>query len=104
MAAIVDKNTIVSLGMNKARSDPGFQSLSRDRIKSYVHAEYDCLNNVDVHSRHVMYVVRVDRKGRYAQSRPCEMCQEAIRRAGIRRVVYTVPGGIQAEDFMNGRE
>lgn len=94
VAALVDKNKIISLGMNKAQSSPGFYKLSNNQKKQYIHAEYDCLNNVLDCSRLTMYVVRVDNNGRLAQSKPCPICQRAINTAGIKRVVYSVNNGM----------
>lgn len=95
VAALADKNKIVSLGMNKALSDPGFYKLSRSQKKQYVHAEYDCLNNMGTGlGRLTMYVVRVDLNGELAQSKPCPICQRAIEAAGVGRVIHTAERGI----------
>lgn len=96
VAALADKSTIVSLGMNKARSDPGFFRLSNNPKKCYVHAEFDCLNNMcsDL-SRLTMYVVRIDLNGDLAQSKPCPICEKALRQHNVKRVVHTITNGIK---------
>ena len=94
VAALVSRNTIVSLGMNKAKSDPGFFELSKDRRKQYVHAEWDCLNGIENAHKYTMYVVRVDKNGQLANSKPCKICQQAIDGAGIKRVVHSTNRGI----------
>lgn len=95
VAALVDKNKIISLGLNKAQSDPGFYKLSQNQKKQFIHAEWDCLNNVGTDcSRLSLYVVRVNKNGELAQSKPCLICQKLITKTGIKRVVYTVNNGI----------
>lgn len=95
VAALVDKNKIISLGMNQAKSSPGFHKLSSSQKKQYIHAEYSCLKGAGEDcSRNTLYVVRVNRKGDYADSKPCEYCQKEIDKANVGRVVYTVDGGL----------
>lgn len=41
-----------------------------------------------------LYVARLDRRGLWADCRPCPACTLAIRMAGIALVTYTSPSGI----------
>ena len=96
VAALACRNTIVSIGMNKAHSDPGFYRLSRSQDKQYIHAEYDCLNNMPEDcSKYALYVMRVDRRGKWAMSKPCPICERAIRERRIARVVHTINNGVR---------
>lgn len=40
-----------------------------------------------------IYVVRVNSEGKYRNSKPCEMCQEAMRFCGVNRVFYSTEFG-----------
>jgi len=38
----------------------------------------------------ILYVSRVNNMGQEMMSKPCENCQQEIKRAGIRKIVYTI--------------
>lgn len=52
------------------------------------HAEFRLSRKLDF-GVGVVFVVRVDRLGRWANSRPCAACQVALRSKGVRKVVFT---------------
>ena len=37
-----------------------------------------------------VYVARVGKRGDFKMSKPCPMCESALRHVGIRRVIYTI--------------
>ncbi len=108
---VVNKN-IIHMGLNQKKSHP--EQLKFRRPLKYVnsdgqnvpyhflHAEIDCLKNVtEVKGRRsTIYVVRVDDKGKLANSKPCTGCESKIRSVkNLSRVVYSVAGGV-AEYFV----
>ena len=40
-----------------------------------------------------VYTARVNKEGQSRMSKPCPMCESAMRHVGIKRVVYTDRGG-----------
>ena len=100
VAALYHKKRLISVGVNKTKTHPLSFKLSGLQHKKYLHAEVDCLIGVDGNlSKHTLYVVRADRNGELAQSKPCEHCQTYIKELGVGRVVHTIPRGI-VEDFL----
>ena len=98
-SALVCRNEIVSVGINKRKSHPLQAKYSRNEQAIMVHGELDAIINalrdrrlVDI-ERSTMYVVRVKRDGSLALARPCSGCQRAIVAFGIRSVRYTCDNG-----------
>ena len=52
------------------------------------HAEFRLSRKLDF-GVGIVFVVRVDRFGRWANSKPCFSCQVALRSKGVRKVVFT---------------
>ena len=105
---IVRGNKIVSRGANLCTSHPlqkRFNTLaSRDAPAHALHSEMHAIVNAKgkVLTGCTLYVARLDRRGLWADCRPCPACSLAIRMAGIALVVYTSPKGIhtiKAEDL-----
>lgn len=74
--------------MNSARNVPGNAPLE----DLGVHAEIAALRRCGRTEGAVAYIARVNGKGEARQSRPCPRCMEALRVAGVKRVVYTIDG------------
>jgi len=55
------------------------------------HAELGCVLGLDrsLTSGATIYVVRTNRNGEFRMSKPCLMCEEALRFCGVKKVVYT---------------
>ena len=95
VAALYQKKRLLSLGVNKTQTHPLAFRLSKSEHKKFLHSEIDCLKNVEAEfKRCTLYVVRVDRNGQLAQSKPCKHCAMYIEELGVGRVVHTVDGGI----------
>lgn len=62
---------------------------------STIHAEISAIKTMDPARLNgsTLWSVRVSRTGALANARPCEECMEAIRKAKIKTVVYSVLGG-----------
>lgn len=101
-------NKIVSRGANLCTSHPlqkRFNTLaSREAPAHALHSEMHAIVNAKGKNLTgcTLYVSRLDRRGLWADCRPCPACSLAIRMAGIAIVVYTSPKGIhtiKAEDL-----
>ena len=95
---IVRGNKLVSSGANLCTSHPQqrrFNDLSK-RLAHALHSELHAIVRAKGESLHGchLYVARLDRRGLWADSKPCPACTLAIRMAGITRVTYTSPTGI----------
>lgn len=57
-----------------------------------LHAEESALKYCNRTEGAVAYVARINTKGEPRQSRPCPRCMQALKDAGIKRVIYTING------------
>jgi tRNA(Arg) A34 adenosine deaminase TadA len=89
-AAIVHRGDIVSIGLNKEKTDP-IQSRFGGH---YLHAELSAIKNalrclsLDELKRSDLYVCRVDKDSKRRISKPCNMCAAALRWYDLRSVYY----------------
>jgi tRNA(Arg) A34 adenosine deaminase TadA len=60
------------------------------------HAEIACIHNVErsILQGSTIFVVRINRTGILRMSKPCPMCQSALRHVGVEKVVYSTNNGI----------
>ena len=60
-----------------------------------LHAELGAILNMPRESTEDadIYVVRINSDGEYKNSKPCDMCQEAMRFCGVKRVFYSTEYG-----------
>lgn len=95
IAIIRDKRKrILSVGKNSyEKSHPWMAMLAAKfnvPFKIYLHAEVDAiLKCPDLSRAHSIEVIRFDKNGQPANAKPCEICQEAIRMSGIKKVTHT---------------
>lgn len=87
---IVNKNTMIGFGFNRLRTHPK----STHKYKS-THAELHATLGVPCKELEGsdMYLYRQHKDGTLATAKPCEGCQEYIRKCGIKRVFYTIENG-----------
>lgn len=79
----------MSVGINTNRNDPAI--IGDAQLNYSVHAEVAALRGLGHSVKNgIMYVARVDKKGEPKMSKPCAKCQEALKKAGVRKVVYTI--------------
>ena len=90
---IVAKNgRTLGVGVNSFRNVP--TNVSSPRTDSSYHAEVMALRACVAYSlRATVYVARVDSEGRARMSKPCDICMDALRLCGVKRVVYTIDDG-----------
>lgn len=60
-----------------------------------VHAEHSCLSGIWPNKRKglTVWVGRLTKTGKWADSKPCPACETMLREAGVRKVVYSTAGG-----------
>jgi len=88
-AVITRGGSVISVGMNKMRNINGVPPTLKYDPNVSVHAEIDALSRVADARGAVIYIARISKSGT-ANSRPCNACSEALRAAGVKRVIYTV--------------
>ena len=94
-AVVVKGGSIVSFGFNKANHCQfGKRFRHRDRGDATQHAEISAILGIPRSTTQGadLYVVRINNYCQWRMSKPCHMCEEALRFVGIKRVFYTVDG------------
>ena len=89
-AVIVKAGSVISLGVNKWRN----RSLNHptDGYNPHLtyHAEIDAISHASADlTGAIIYIARIGKDGSERFSRPCQRCTQAIKAAGIKKVVYT---------------
>jgi deoxycytidylate deaminase len=88
IAIIVRGNRIICISRNTRRLP--LKSTGKDSKKMYsYHAEYNALKRVKYAEGSDMYVVRLLKRGGFANAKPCINCQKIINSKGIKRVFFT---------------
>jgi len=100
-AAIVKNNKVISIGINRKKTDPFQAKFSKNIESIFLHAEIHAIKNalrelsLDALKQTTLYVCRVKQPKsntdayEWALAKPCEGCIKAIIEFGIKRVVYT---------------
>ena len=103
-AIITDKrNKVLSIGWNSYRKSHPTQLFwaqkSRNKSKIYFHAEIMALVKCKEGIPNAIYIARVGKRGESRIAKPCDICRNALRSAGIRKVIYTtsVAGGLKEQ-------
>lgn len=97
-AVLVKGGSIISTGTNKKKTDPIIKLLSSrvycdtHKFRTWMHAELDCINRIpyEVSKNTVLFVARITHDNKLANAKPCSICQREIKKAGIRKVHYTL--------------
>jgi|TARA_R110000850_G_scaffold96461_6_gene201641 tRNA(Arg) A34 adenosine deaminase TadA len=78
-----NKNSYKSWGQRFRHRDCGYATH---------HAELGCILGVDrsLTQGATVYVARIGKKGDLRLSKPCPMCESAMRHVGVKEVIYTV--------------
>lgn len=87
-AVIVKGGSVLSHGISVKRNDPLCNSNGEGCSE---HAEINAMRqcSADRLQGAVIYVARITRGGRVALAKPCKMCEDALRTAGVKRAIYT---------------
>ena len=92
-AVLVKGGTVLNASVNKnAHARFGKRFRRRDCGHTTHHAELGCVRGLDrsVTRGADIYVVRVGKGGDLRLSKPCDMCEAALRHVGVRRVFYSI--------------
>ena len=100
-AAVVHRNKLISVGMNKDKSHPMQKRFQSNKEAIFLHAEIDAIKNaikkvddVDFLQKCVVYIVRVKKNGKkgdwiWGMAKPCAGCMRCIEAFLLKGVVYT---------------
>jgi len=91
VGAVISKKKPISVGFNIRRTHPVYSN-PNDTNKEFIHAEMSALIHCrgDLHGADI-YVYRETDDGKPALARPCKMCYNMLKDAGIRKMYYTTP-------------
>ena len=95
MAIIYDKRgRVLSIGKNQYLKTHPMQAKYAQEVcqpeKVYLHAEIHAIVRCRALSKaHKIFVSRWDKQGKPMLAKPCEICQSAIRAAGIKFIEHT---------------
>mgnify|MGYP000296549838 FL=1 len=95
-AVLVKGGSVINASYNKDNSCSfGSRFRDPDRGRATLHAELGCILNLDksVTQGATIYVVRVGKRGDFKMSKPCPMCNGALKHVGIKKVFYTSDEG-----------
>lgn len=93
-AVIVKSGRVVAVGVNKWRNK-ALINIAPDQTGQYYphlsyHAETDALSRLQNNAEGaIIYVARVNQNGEQKFSRPCDNCYEALKDAGVKKIIYT---------------
>jgi len=111
-AVLVKSGSVISTGVNKRKTDPIIRELciknklDTRRFRTWMHAELDCINRIpyEVSKGSVIYVARITCDMKLANAKPCKICENEIKKAGIKRVHYTFSNNTEVMMYLNGEE
>lgn len=94
-AIIMRSGAVISVGVNSYRNSPGMFDVVEGAHISW-HAEIAAIRAYkgDLNGT-TLYVARINNNGKPMMSKPCINCQKAIKKAGIKKIVYTIDSMIQ---------
>ena len=98
-AVLVKGSAVINASFNKSgfnKFGAKFKSISKKEHAS-LHAELGAILNVERKRTEgsTIYVVRVNNHGELRMSKPCPMCEEALRFCGVKKVIYSVEDGYE---------
>lgn len=102
-ALIVNKRgNLLSIGKNSYSKTHPYQKRLSEKFnnphKCFLHAEIAAIIRCKNHKKaYKMIITRFDSKGNYALSKPCVICQEAIKLSNIKYIEYSTKNGYVLE-------
>lgn len=94
-AVVVKGGRIMGTGFNKDRNHPRVVSPEHIKTDCSYHAEEVAIKESGDNVRGArIYVARVNRHGQDRDSEPCSRCLTLIKKAGIKKIIYTSEKGI----------
>ncbi len=94
-AVLVRGASVINVSENKSNFcafGNRFRNQYLQRGHATVHAELGAILGIDRRKTEgsEVYVARVGKRGNLKMSKPCPMCESAMRHVGVKRVVYTI--------------
>jgi len=92
-AVLARGKSVVNVSTNKnGYKSWGQRFRHRDEGHATHHAELGCILGVDrsLTQGATVYVARIGKMGDLRYSKPCSMCEAAMKHVGIREVIYTI--------------
>ena len=91
-AALIKGGSILNVSANSDNHSSFGQRFRSSPGPATHHAELACILGIDKSSTTgaTVYVARINKNGKWRMSKPCSMCHEAMKFAGIKKVVYTI--------------
>ena len=101
-AVLVNQHHIIAVGYNMLKSHPKQRRYNKSanidfKNKHRIHAEVAVLRKANKQQTQgaTLYICRRRRDNIYGMCKPCSACMQYIIDAKIKRVVYTIDGGIR---------
>jgi tRNA(Arg) A34 adenosine deaminase TadA len=91
-AVLVKGGSVLNTSFNNARYS-SFAHRFRDHAHNATrHAEIMCVLGLsrEMTEGTTLYVVRINNKGHFMLSKPCEMCSDLLVFCGVKKVIYSV--------------
>lgn len=84
--------SVLATGDSKLLSNPAqCEFLSgMPKPKVSLHAEIDALKRCGNSHKATLFIARIGRNDKIGMAKPCQSCQDSIKKSGIKRVIYTV--------------
>jgi deoxycytidylate deaminase len=91
IVAWVERCKTPIMGVNGQSSRPEFRRKFKDGKECFTsHAEMEAVFKLkEVRPNDVLHVMRFTKNGGISMAKPCQYCQEYLKKKGIRRVKYT---------------
>lgn len=97
--AVLSKgSTVINTAFNKNKFSSFAMRFKKQNPKdATIHAELGAILNMDRKQTEgsIVYVVRTNKQQEFRMSKPCDMCEEALRWVGIKKVVYSTNSGFE---------
>ena len=95
-AVLVRGGSVISIAYNKDKfSSFGERFRAQGVGPATHHAELSCVSGIDKSktSGASIFVVRLNRNGELRLSKPCPMCHDVLKHAGVKKVYYSTSDG-----------
>jgi deoxycytidylate deaminase len=95
-ACLLHGERVFAYGINKIYK-------SNDVVKVSIHAEIDALINIKMNRRKGMdiFIIRMSKKNKLANSRPCNSCIDKLKENGLRKAYYSNSEGNIVYEFVD---
>lgn len=94
-AVLIKGGSVINVAANKYNHTSFGQRFRERPGPATHHAELACILGIERGTTNgaTIYVSRINKTGGWKMSKPCDMCHEALKFVGIKKVVYTTGEG-----------